>query len=168
MAKMLGYEPEEMVGRSVFDFYFPEDVEHKKQLLSRRQQGLRELLEERLQRRDGSGLWVRMAATPVFKDNGQFDGALAMVCDITERKIVEEALRESEARFRLVANAAPVLIWMSGTNELCDYFNDPLASIHWAFPPSGVGQWLGGSRPPRGLAAVPGNVHGSIRQARIV
>ena len=125
MAKMLGYEPEEMVGRSVFDFYFPEDVEHKKQLLSRRQQGLRELLEERLQRRDGSELWVRMAASPVFKDNGQFDGALAMVCDITERKIVEEALRESEARFRLVANAAPVLIWMSGMDKLCDYFNDP-------------------------------------------
>ena len=125
MAKMLGYEPEEMVGRSVFDFYFPEDVERKKRLLSRRQQGVREQLEERLRRRDGLQLWVRMAATPVFKDNGEFDGALAMVCDITERKIVEEALRESEARFRLVANASPVLIWMSGTDKLCDYFNDP-------------------------------------------
>jgi len=86
---------------------------------------VREQLEERLRRRDGSELWVRMAATPVFKDDGEFDGALAMVCDITEQKIVEEALRESEARFRLVANAAPVLIWMSGTDKLCDYFNDP-------------------------------------------
>lgn len=125
MAKMLGYEPEEMVGRSVFDFYFPEDVERKKQLLRRRQQGVREQLEERLRRRDGSELWVRMAAAPVFKGNGEFDGALAMVCDITERKIAEEALRESEARFRLVANAAPVLIWMSGTDKLCTYFNKP-------------------------------------------
>ena len=46
MSNMLGYEPEEMVGRSVFDFYFPEDVEYKKQVLLRRQRGQREQLEE--------------------------------------------------------------------------------------------------------------------------
>ena len=36
-----------------------------------------------------------------------------------------EAVRESELRFRLVANTAPVLIWMSGPDKLCDYFNEP-------------------------------------------
>ena len=51
LAEMLGYEPAEMVGRSVLDFYFFEDVEHKKQALERRQQGLREQIEERLRRR---------------------------------------------------------------------------------------------------------------------
>jgi len=105
MAKMLGYEPGEMVGRSVFDFYFPEDVERKKQALTRRQQGVREQVEERLRRRDGSELWVRLAGTPVFKDHGEFDGALAMVSDITERKFAEEALRENEERLRLAAQA---------------------------------------------------------------
>jgi PAS domain S-box-containing protein len=45
--------------------------------------------------------------------------------DITERRLMDHARRESEARFRLVANAAPVLIWMSGTDKLCDYFNEP-------------------------------------------
>jgi PAS domain S-box-containing protein len=105
MAEMLGYEPGEMVGRSVFDFYFPEDVERKKQVLTRRQQGLREQVEERLRRRDGSELWVRIAGTPVLKDNGEFDGALAMVSDITERKLAEQALRENEERLRLAAQA---------------------------------------------------------------
>jgi PAS domain S-box-containing protein len=103
MAEMLGYEPGEMVGRSVFDSYFPEDVERKKQLLERRQQGVREQFEERLRHRKGSELWVRMAAIPVFKDNGEFDGTLAMVSEITERKRAEDALRESEARLRLAA-----------------------------------------------------------------
>ncbi len=93
MAEMLGYEPEEMVGRSVFDFYFPEDVEQKKQILKRRKEGLREQIEERVRRRDGSELWVRMAVIPMFKDDGEFDGALAMVSDITERKRAEESLR---------------------------------------------------------------------------
>jgi PAS domain S-box-containing protein len=125
MAEMLGYEPGEMVGRSVFEFYFPEDVERKKQVLRKRQQGRREQLDERVRRKDGSELWVRMAATPVFKDNGDFDGALAMMNCITERKAAEEALRESEERFRLVANNAPVMIWMSGLDTKPTYFNQP-------------------------------------------
>jgi PAS domain S-box-containing protein len=123
MADMLGYAPQEMVGRSVFDFYFSEDVQRKKQVLMRRRQGRPEQLEERLQRKDGSELWVRMAASPVFNDNGEFDGAFAMVCDITGRKLAEDALQESEQRFRLVANTAPVMIWMSGLDKKPTYFN---------------------------------------------
>ena len=92
MEEMLGYEPGEMLGHSVFDFYFPEDFEHKQQVLKRREQGLREQIEERLRRKDGLELWVRIAANPIFKDTGEFDGALAMVSDITERKLAEEAL----------------------------------------------------------------------------
>lgn len=40
-----------------------------------------------------------------------------------ERKRAEQALRESEKRFRLVADTAPALIWMSGVDKLCTYFN---------------------------------------------
>ena len=54
---------------------------------------MREQIEERVRRRDGSELWVRMAVIPMFKDDGEFDGALAMVSDITERKRAEESLR---------------------------------------------------------------------------
>ena len=125
MAGMLGYEPGDMVGRSVFDFYFPEDVDQKKQVLTRREQGVREQLEERLRRRDGSELWVRMSATPVVREDFEFDGAFAMVCDITERKLAEEAIKESEQRFRLVADSAPVMIWMSGLDKRPTYFNRP-------------------------------------------
>ncbi|HEY6304540.1 MAG TPA: PAS domain S-box protein [Terriglobales bacterium] len=48
-----------------------------------------------------------------------------VVRDVTERRLAEEAVLESERRFRLVANTAPVMIWTSGLDKLCDYFNQP-------------------------------------------
>jgi PAS domain S-box-containing protein len=42
-----------------------------------------------------------------------------------KRRQVQTKVRESEQRFRLVANTAPVLIWMSGPDKLCNYFNQP-------------------------------------------
>jgi PAS domain S-box-containing protein len=124
MAKMLGYKPEEMLGRVVFDFYFPEDVERKQQVLARRKEGISEHFDDRLRRKDGTELWVRMAASAICKASGEFDGAMAIVCDITEQRLAAEALRESEQRFRLMADTTPTMIWMSGTDKLCTFFNE--------------------------------------------
>jgi PAS domain S-box-containing protein len=48
-----------------------------------------------------------------------------VVQDVTKFKQAEKALRESEQRFRLMADTAPVLVWMSGPDKLCTYFNKP-------------------------------------------
>ena len=44
---------------------------------------------------------------------------------VEEHRVAEESIRESEKRFRLVADSAPVMVWMSDTNKLCTYFNTP-------------------------------------------
>src|SRR4029079_6397340 len=44
---------------------------------------------------------------------------------IEERVTGENELRESESRFRIVADSAPVLIWMAGVDKLCTFFNKP-------------------------------------------
>ena len=48
---------------------------------------------------------------------------LITIQDITEHKNATEALRESEQRFRMITEAAPIMVWMSGTDKLCYYFN---------------------------------------------
>jgi PAS domain S-box-containing protein len=58
-------------------------------------------------------LFLFSAATPL----------LYLAALVEEQRETAQAVRESEGRFRLVANAAPVLIWMSDTSKLCNYFN---------------------------------------------
>jgi PAS domain-containing protein len=45
--------------------------------------------------------------------------------DRTRRARAEEVLPESEEHFRMLADAAPVMIWMSGVDKLCNFFNKP-------------------------------------------
>ena len=82
-------------------------------------------LDLELVRADGAARWV-VARGEVFRDAaGGIVGLRGTLQNITERKRAEQALRESEERFRLVANTAPVLIWMSGPDKLRTYFNKP-------------------------------------------
>ncbi|MEI2579742.1 PAS domain S-box protein [Scytonema sp. PRP1] len=74
---------------------------------------------------DGQVRWIRAIGRTFCDAAGtpkRFDG---ITIDISDRKRAEAALMESEQRFRHVTDTAPVMVWMSGKDKLCTYFNKP-------------------------------------------
>lgn len=79
--------------------------------------------EYRVIRDDQTTRWISARGRFYYSENGDPVRMLGMAVDVTERRQTENAVRESEQRFRLLANSAPVMIWMSGADCLCTYFN---------------------------------------------
>lgn len=96
MEAMVGCSPGQMIGTHLTDFYFPEDIPRKKEDMQRRRAGLSEVVYNRLRHKDASEIWALVSATPVFADNGEFNGVLAMLSDVTLLRKTEDILRRNE------------------------------------------------------------------------
>lgn len=85
---------------------------------------------------------------PVFGDDGKATGVFVQGHDVTEQRAAEEALRESEARFRLAADTAPVMLWMGDQNSRCLYLNAAKRAF-WGVAPEDVSSfdWAGTVHP---------------------
>ena len=102
----------------------PGDSERVKQVVQHMlEHGGEYEIDYRITRPDGSIRWIASHGSVELDERGKPVLVRGVSRDVTKRKIAEEELRESEARFRTVANAAPVMIWMSGTDKLCTFFN---------------------------------------------
>ena len=108
MAEMLGYNREEMIGRFIWDFADEEDKGIFQVKLANRKKGIDEVYECKLIRKDGLPVWFLVSAKASFDDAGKFAGSLGMFTDITDRKRVEQELRESKARVESIFRSAPV------------------------------------------------------------
>jgi PAS domain S-box-containing protein len=94
MAEILGYSVEEMQGMHLFSFMDEQGVEISKRNLERRQQGIEEQHDFEFLRKDGTRVYTSLETSPITDEDNNYVGALAIVADITERKLMEEVLRD--------------------------------------------------------------------------
>ncbi len=77
----------------------------------------------RFQRADGVWRWMRVSVNPRFDGTSVFRGYVGLSFDVTDTREALDALRESEHRFRAVADTAPVLIWVTGADRQREFVN---------------------------------------------
>jgi PAS domain S-box-containing protein len=108
LTEMLGYTPDEMYDRRIFEFMDPREHETALVALEKHRAGVGNSRESRLLHKDGHVVCVLLAASPIMDAAGAYTGSLGMFTDITQRKAIE-------AQRELVARATEVL---SGSLEL--------------------------------------------------
>ncbi len=122
----LGYRPEEILGRTIFEFLTPDSRTHAQNAFSERMKAFQEksilegtVYELEFVRTDNSTIWTEITSTPSFDSDNNILGFHGVCREITDRKRAEESLRKSESLFRSYVESAPLGIWETdGTGKL--------------------------------------------------
>jgi PAS domain S-box-containing protein len=117
----LGYTRDELIGMTPADFDPNFTTAVMEDLTRRLDAGKLMAFESSHRRNDGTIFPVEIRGQAFNEGGRRF--AVAMVRDITERKQAEEALRESEQRWRSLTETLPQLVWTATPDGACDYFS---------------------------------------------
>ena len=122
--RIFGYTPEEMIGKSI-TLLIPEDrLDEEPAILAQLREGKRVDHYQTVRvRKDKSLVHISLTISPVRNAAGAIVGASKIARDITQQKRAEEAVRVSNERFRLMADSAPVFIWMADRTKSRNWFN---------------------------------------------
>lgn len=112
---LLGYKPEEILGKSPGEFMFEDDMNRNSRLVNRPFTGL----EDRFRHKDGHQVFMETGGIPFFDMEGNFLGYRGVSRDITDRKIAEEERLQKE-KLRAVLETA---------GAVCHEMNQPLTSV---------------------------------------
>ncbi len=135
IAGMLGYTQNEMLGRSFTEFIPEDELPHANEQVGLRKEGVSETYERRFLHRNGDILIMLTSSSTIYSPDGTFSGSLAMFSDITERKQVEEALRQKEAQLRATLESTADGILAVDTEGKILQASRRFAEI-WRIPPA--------------------------------
>jgi PAS domain S-box-containing protein len=113
-----------LLGWRWMDVLHPDDRQSTRQFWTDSVAGRRPYdVEYRVRRHDGTYNWFKTRGVPIRDNNGNIVKWCGSCTDITDGKRAEEALRESEQRWRSLTEALPQLVWSATPDGACDYFS---------------------------------------------
>lgn len=119
-----GYSREQLLELRLQDITHPEDLPGNLRQLREALEGKNSFtIEKRYLRPDGSIVWVNNSVTILKNEAGEPTGILAVTTDRTEARRSEQQLRESEQRFRQMADAVPQIVWITDAEGRTEFFN---------------------------------------------
>lgn len=116
MAGILGYSAAEMIGRPFFEFMEPKSQADAVALFERRRNGISESHEFQFVTKLGETRWTAMVCSSFIDPSGEFQGALATVYDVSEKRQQELIHRENEQSLRMLLEKLPVTAWSMDQN----------------------------------------------------
>ena len=122
-----GLAPEEVIGRKFWDCawwsYDPEVQRRCREACERATRGEASRFDVVVRMREDSRMTIDFTVTPMRDATGRITHLIPSAVEIDERKRAEAALRESERRFKLLADAMPQLVWTASEDGRVDYYN---------------------------------------------
>jgi diguanylate cyclase (GGDEF)-like protein/PAS domain S-box-containing protein len=127
--RLYGRRPEELMGRSAFEFMHPDDHEAHRRLRENFEAGAEEdVVERRFATADGTWVWVEARCRALRDETGRLTGVQTSARDITPRKAAEDARRIADEEFRTAFDDALIGIalvdpdgaWLRVNDALCD------------------------------------------------
>jgi PAS domain S-box-containing protein len=140
--RLFGYKAEEVVGRPI-TILIPPDRQHEEpDILGRIRRGERvEHYETVRCRKDGTLVDISLTVSPVRDDQGKIIGASKIARDITERKLSEAKLRDSERQLQDLIAAIPAAIYTTDAQGKITFFNQAAAELAGRAPTIGSDEW---------------------------
>lgn len=126
LARFLGYQKDELIGKPLRDVMYSEDAEETRMSLHKVFAGEANCvqMEKRFLHRNGFPVWASFAVSVQRSEQGVISGIYAHVLDIHERKISEQRLRESEQRYReIFERASDLILLVNLSNGRIEEFN---------------------------------------------
>jgi diguanylate cyclase (GGDEF)-like protein/PAS domain S-box-containing protein len=165
MAEIIGYEVEEMIGKPIFVFLNEEGIENVKSRKEKRKSGISETYEEKLKHKMGHDVYVEIKATPIIDGEGNLNGGIAGFTDITERKQTEEALRESEANYRFLAENMGDVAWVMDLELNTTYISPSSIKVFGFTPEERIQQTVDQIMPPESFIIVAQKMQEELAKA---